>query len=341
EGDVRTELAFFYKIFDSVLTTACLQGAYEGIKGKTYDTYRDMVDAYEIPEDRTFCSFVFPIQYAKTMASGNAGAPISETNFRNDLTNIREQLKLPIILIFDECDVLAKSRVHLEKLRNIFMNTPGFMLAITGSPSLFPLMDEVFSPIIRQFKKVHLEPFKELEETKACIRKPLESIGIADPTEIFDFEKRPDIYEIHDLSGGRPYEIQLLCHVMFRRVQEGRAKHMQLTLDVLDDLRMELESFHDVAARPVLAAIRSLDRKGLSALRILCACNDYATFEQLWFAEFIYRGQKRWTKERLLEQLNLFQEKQIISIEDDVISFAGDDFDRVYTKYLSRKYRAP
>ena len=25
-------------------------------------------------------------------------------------------------------------------------------------------------------------------------------------------------YDIHAISGGRPYEIQLLCHFMFRRI---------------------------------------------------------------------------------------------------------------------------
>ncbi|MCD6493119.1 MAG: hypothetical protein J7K36_04885 [Archaeoglobaceae archaeon] len=341
EGDVQTQLAFFYKIFDSVLTIACLQGAFEGINGKTYEIYRNMVDAYEVPEDKTFCPFIFPIQYAKAMSKGNINAPLSETNFKRDIKKIQEELGSPIILLLDECDVLTKSRVHLEKLRNIFMDVPNLMLVMTGTPALFPLMNEIFSPIIRQFKKIYLEPFKEEKDTKDCVRKPLEKIGIRHPSELFDFEAYHDVSEMHALSGGRPYEIQLLCHIMFRRVQEGRAKRMEITLNVLDEVRKELESFQDVPARPILTAIRDLDEEGLSALGVLCECSGYATFDQIWFAEFVFSGEKKWTKERLLKQFNLLREKQVISVRDDIITFAGDDFDRIYAKYFARKQGIP
>src|SRR2546426_6263898 len=64
EAVAETQLAFFYKLFDCILISVCQLDAYGGLHGKTYDTYRSMVDAYEIPEDRTFCPFIFPIQYA-------------------------------------------------------------------------------------------------------------------------------------------------------------------------------------------------------------------------------------------------------------------------------------
>ena len=167
EGDVETQLAFFYKIFDSILTTACLQEAFEGISGKTYKIYRDMVDAYEVPEDKTFCPFIFPIQYAKAMNKGNINAPLSETNFKRDIKKIQEELGSPIILLLDECDVLTKSRVHLEKLRNIFMDVPNFMLVMTGTPALFPLMNEIFLLLLgssRRYTLSHLKK-KKIQKT--------------------------------------------------------------------------------------------------------------------------------------------------------------------------------
>jgi hypothetical protein len=342
EGDAETQLAFFCKIFDSVLTTVVdAFGAYGGLMGKTYDTYRDMLDAYEIPEDRTFCPFIFPIQYAKAMNKGNTGAALSDTAFKRDISGIRRELDCPVAVLFDECDVLTRSRVHLEKLRNIFMNTPGFMLVFTGTPALFPLMDDVFSPIVRQFKKINLGPFDEVDETEDCIRKPLEKIGIRDPSEIFDFETYRDVGDIHDLSGGRPYEIQLLCHFLFRRVQEGRAERMRLTLDVLDDVLRELQTSQDVSTRPIISAIRNFDERQLSALRVLCACNSHANFDQIWFSEYVFQDEQEWTKELLQEHLRRFAKIGVVSIRNDIVSFAGDDFDRIYCKYLSRKYQVP
>lgn len=61
EDDARTQLAFFYKLFDTTFTEACQSGAFGGIDGKTYDTYLDAVNAYTVPGDKTFCPFSFPI----------------------------------------------------------------------------------------------------------------------------------------------------------------------------------------------------------------------------------------------------------------------------------------
>ena len=170
------------------------------------------------------------------------------------------------------------------------MNAAGFMLVFTGTPALFPLMDDVFSPIVRQFKKINIGPFEEKKETENCVYLPLQKIGITSPREIVS---PISLREIHELSAGRPYEIQLICHLLFRRVQEGRAKRMELNLDVLDEVRRELERSQDISLRPVLAAVRNLDKEELSALRTLCAANGRATFDQIWFAEYLFWGETR------------------------------------------------
>lgn len=354
EDDAKTQLGFFYKLFDNILAAACEAGAFGGKEGKTYDTYLDIVNAYVIPEDKTFCPFIFPLQYAKAMGSGNVGAPISDHNYKEDLTKIRSAMNHPIILLFDEGNVLARSRVHLEKLRNVFMNTPGFMLVMTGTPALFPVMDEVFSPIVRQFIKINIAGFKDKKETKDCIRKPLGKIGIG-PEELFDSETYDeDVQEIHDLSGGRPYEIQLICHVLFRRVQSRQAAKMKLDLGVLEDVRRQLETSRDITIRPILTKIRSLEGSQLSALDVLCACDGRANLEQIWAIEYIFNDEERWTKDALERELEYFIDSGILEGKEriqelgfkphsarDVIKFAGDDFDKIYTKYLAREQGIP
>jgi len=341
EGDAHTELAFFLKVFDSMLITACSLDAYAGLVGRTYDCYRDMVDAYEIPSNKEFCSFIFPIQFAKAMASGNSGASVSDTSFKRDIASIREQVDRPIVILFDECDVLATSRVHLEKLRNVFMNTPGFMLVITGTPRLFPIIDDVFSPIIRQFKSIEIGPFDEEDDTEACIRRPLEKAGIPDPADLFDFETYQEVQEVHELAGGRPYEIQLICHFMFRRVQQGRARRMRLTLEVLDAVLDELHAGRDIWTRPVVAAVRNLGQEGLEALRLLCPSNGHATFEQLWFVNYVLWGEAQRTKDELSAALARLEAMGVLSVDDGIISFSGDGFDRLYCRYFAKRHGVP
>ncbi len=353
EDDAKTQMGFFCKLFDAILSAACEFEAFGGKGGRTYDIYLDIVNAYNIPEDKTFCPFIFPLQYAKAMSSGNFIAQISDHNYKADLTKIRCEVNRPIVVLFDEGNVLAESRVHLEKLRNIFMNTRGFMLIMTGTPALFPVMDEVFSPIVRQFMKINVGEFKGREETEKCIKRPLENIGIR-PEEIFDFETYSDVQEIHDLSGGRPYEIQLICHMLFRRVQDRRAKRMKLDLGVLEDVRRQLEISQDMTVRPILTRIRSLGKSQLSALNLLCACDGHATFEQIWAIEYIFNDEKLWKKDALKNELESFIDLGIIKGKEqvegvgfkphllkDVIKFAGDDFDKIYAKYFAREQEVP
>lgn len=337
EDDAASHMAFFFKIFDATFSTACGAGAFEGRNGKTFEAYLDMVSAYTVPEDKTFCPFIFPAQYAKAMAAGNEKARASDTTFKSDLAEIRREINRPVVILFDEGNVLAKSRTHLEKLRNIFMNTPGFMLVLTGTPDLFPIMDEVFSPIIRQFKKVQVGRFESKEETRDCIRKPLEKIGISDPNDIFDFETYRDVGEIHDLTGGKPYEVQLLCHTLFRRVQEKRATKMKLDLSVLEDVRMELENTQDISARPILTRIRALDKTRLTALGLFSECDGRTSFDQVWAIEFIFNGESRWTRDKLYDSFQQLMGDEVVLQKGEAIKFKGDDFDRIYTKYYARE----
>lgn len=339
ESDSEYQLMFFNKLFDGILTAVCQSGEFSGLQGRTYDVYRGMIDAYDVPDDRTFCPFIFPIQYAKAMARSNISIPISDNGFKTDLELMSKTIDKPIVILMDECNVLVKSRVHLEKIRNIFMNLPGFMLVFTGTNTLFPLINDVFSPIMRQFKKINVVPFEREDETRDCIEKPLRNIGIMHIEEVFDLETYHDLQEIHDLSGGRPYEIQLLCHFLFRKIQLGQSDKMKLTVDVLDDVLNEFHSMQDISARPKIRTIRKLNKEQLSGLGTLCSCNGNANFEQIWFIEYMFQGNNKWTKESLSELLDNFIATGLISINEENISFAGDDFDRIYCKYYSRQQK--
>lgn len=338
EGDIISPLHFFYKLFDAMISKACSLGAYEGMSGKTYEIYREMVDSNEVPADKTFCPFVFPIQYALAMKRENQQANLSDNNFKDDLKKLREQIERPILVIFDEGDVIGKSRVILEKLRNIFMAVSGYMLVISGTRALFPVMDEVFSPIGRQFKKITIGPFETFFETEECIARPLKAIGISDTLDLIDKES---IEEIHEISRGQPYEVQLVCHILFRGIQDGITEKMQLTLGTLEDIRNELESAQDVSERPVISAVKNFNEEELRALAWILPCNGRATFEQLWFAEYVLRGTQDWTEQKISEKLRQFEDEKVVTSESRLIKFIGDDFDRIYCKYLAKEQDIP
>jgi tetratricopeptide (TPR) repeat protein len=333
EDDAKSQLLFFYKMFDGIITAACQLGAFGGLAGKTYETYLNTMSCFSVAEDKLFSPFLFPVQFALAMKAGNNQSPVSDHAVKHDLALITDELKRPIVVLFDESNVLAQSRVLLEKIRNIFMNIPGYMLVLTGTPDLFPIMDDVFSPIVRQFKKINVKEFEKKSDTDSCIRKPLQKFGI--PIEV----SKSEVRDIHDLSGGKPYEIQLICHLLFRRIQKKEASRMRLDLSILEELRKELESSQDISGRKVLGAVMSLNRKQLQALGILTQCDGRATFEQLWILHYAFEGTREFTRNQLEAEFGALKSKGVLSEIDNMVSFAGDTFDRLYVKYFAAEQR--
>ena len=65
------------------------------------------------------------------------------------------------------------------------MTVSGFMFILTGTADLFPVMDDVFSPMVRQFKKVVVGPFRTFRELVDSIITPLQRLGL-DGSEMAD-----------------------------------------------------------------------------------------------------------------------------------------------------------
>ena len=338
ESHAKNELAFFSKFFDAIFLSAVSQGAFGGRQGETFHTYLEMVTTNEIPEDKTFCPFWFPIQYAMATKAQRESVSLLDESIKHDMSQIRSELDKPIIILMDECDILIKNASILQKIRNIFMHMEGYMILLAATPKLFPLLDDVFSPIIRQLKRISIQEFKNEDDTKRCMNKPLREVDI-DPVQVFSEETYE---EVHELSGGKPYEINLICHVLFRHYQRSSRERMALDASVLEDIRKELDKSQDLSHRRVLQAIRDLSRSELRGLGLLCRANNSLTLDQLICIERVFYGEQR-HKSRKLEQLytNL-RSKGILGLdEDDRLVFCGDEFERIYIKYFAREQGVP
>jgi len=335
EGDVTSQLHFFFKIFDSILNAAFDKEFFGGHGGAVFDEYLNQTSSYAIAKDTAFRPFLFPIQYAKAMDANRDDIIISEINFKRDLDKIEEEVGRSILLLFDECNVLSGSRVLLEKVRNIFMNKTSYMLVLTGTKKLFPLIDDIFSPIVRQFKKIQVDEYKELKETELCVNKPLLDVGL-DPREIFDYST---YNELHSISEGKPYEIQLICHNMFKKMQESDIDAMELDHSVLEDVRLELETSQDLAKRPRLYDVKSLDKAELVYLNYICKSLECEGPDEILNLEYIVHGNARVDQRILKATLDKFVERGIIYCDASTnnLFFFGDDFDKLYTKYYARE----
>ncbi len=341
EGDAVSALRLFFKMLDAIINAAVefsrADGSHPfgGVQGLIFEKYLELVNAFLVPEP-LWRTFTFPITYAQAMSSGRHDVNISEAAFKRDLQRIGAEVQAPIVLLMDECNVLSEQRVLLEKLRNVFMNTPGYMLVLTGTEDLFPIVNDVFSPFARQFKRIEVKPFETAEETGQLIERGFDSIGIELNAEAAPRLDRTVSHEIHSASGGKPHEIQLLCHCLTRQLEDGKTANMALSVELMDEVLEELQRGVDLARYPVIGKIRALDDAKLRSLAMRPRANGCDDRSYLRHPACL-KGETDLSLESIQDAVNGLVAEGILTMVGPTIRFAGDDFEKIYIKYYARK----
>ncbi len=329
---VENDIILFKEIFDGIMTKGTQRGLF-GSKGKqVYRKFRKIVDTLAL---NIQIPLLFGTAYIGTKKDGKDIA-LSQHVIVHDLKELHieaRKQKIPgIILLFDECDLLAKNETILQKIRNAFQEVEGYILVLSGTEKMFPLISEIFSPIPRFFKRVNIENFKDLNETKECILKPLDE----EEAKIVD---QNSIAEIHLFTGGSPYEINLVSHYMYKYYKETNEKAIKLTVEVLDDILYELERLrksehHEIATKikglwvPHLKVLISLIELGKTTKQALA---NYMLLDNL--GQLTPRKAKT---EIEVNQMNIdaLEKAGIIKSDDNgKLDFVGDMFDFLYLKY--------
>jgi len=327
---VENDVLFFKELFDGMLTKGAEKGLYEGFKGKIYRAFRKVVDTLDLKPE---IPFLFGTVYVG-LKKQQSIAGIPQHVLLHDLKEIFIEAKkrdiATIVLLFDECDLLAQNETVLQKIRNAFMETEGYILVFSGTEKMFPLMNEVFSPIPRFFKRINVENFKDIKETEECLLKPLNE----DEKKAFD---KTCIWEIHRMTNGSPYEINLIAHYIYRRWKEGRNPNIGLSPEVLDDVLNEIERLRKEGHHEIANKIK---RYWIDQLKVLISLLEFPNVPKEWLAEFM-----------LLDEIDTLQLKDVYikksitvdyieQLKDGVISeeggricFKGDQFDILYLKY--------
>lgn len=147
------------------------------------------------------------------------------------------------ILLLDEGDGLLLNRNLLQLFRNVLQDMEGIGLVVAGTSRLQDKVSEIFSPISRFFRPIELGPFDSEEDV-------LKTIGVGlNLVEKEMARKKIPFTAVHQefdesvvqLSGGSPYEVNLLSYFAFeegsRRFQFTGGKvtlYMKLDKNLLD-----------------------------------------------------------------------------------------------------------
>jgi len=332
EQTSTNEVLLFKEIFDGIATAGAQKDMFGGLSGKVYRELRKVFDLLDIKAE---IPFLFGTAYIGMKDGKSADNSISQQVLMHDLKEFFGEAKnksIPsIVLLFDECDLLAKNHTLLQKLRNVFSELDGYILIFSGTEKMFPAMEEVFSPLPRFFKRINVENFIDINDTKDCLLKPLTE----EEKKSFD---HTSIAEIHYITNGSPYEINLIAHYMYRRWKEGKSKLIGLTSEILEDVLNEIERLRGSHYETV----NKIKLYWKDQLKILIGLLEFPNVSAEWLSEYMLldeidtlQPKDSYVKKSITRDYVKDLERNGLIIEENKkIRFKGDSFDILYLKYF-------
>jgi len=152
----QNEILFFKEIIEGIMLEGSQRGMYGGIRGNIYRRFRKIMDTFD---SNVQIPLLFGTLYIGKKKN-DLDITIPQRILIHDLKELFNEAKKKdihsIILLFDECDLLAQNEVLLQKIRNVFMEVDGYLLVFAGTNRMFPKLNELFSPLPRFFKRINL-----------------------------------------------------------------------------------------------------------------------------------------------------------------------------------------
>lgn len=331
----QNETAFFREVYDKILSEGTKLGMFRGFEPSVSFVRNQLDYAYMGEEPVVPLPLRFPRMFAACMST-NKVLPVMTSMLKSDFEFMAAEARSAnvqaIALLLDDCDRIT--RALLEKLKGLLTDVDGYFMCLAGSDKMLGVWNEVLSPMPRIFLRINLLPFPDETATTRCVRKPL---GKAKYQNI-DID--PGLYtELHALTGGNPYEIQILCHFMYQRLAKGESEKMSLHPSVLETMveQLEFERPHITEERAFQKAVKKLTQDDLEL------AVDHLEFEGLSAEEqsLCELAFAKPTAEALAQKIQVVRDNRgklanlnIVEPSDDTFSLRTGVFGRVYLKYF-------
>jgi len=278
------------------------------------------------------------VRWHLSNSNDNDNKSISEETVKSDLRSIfqsaEEELAIPAFLvILDNAQHISDNEVLLQKLKNIFTGIDGYCLLFCGTEDVFPSIDNTHSSISRVIDEYHVGPFESIKQTEECLRTPLSE------EENNDLSAKT-VSNIHSLTNGRPYEINLLAFFMYRYYRQGDKDDLSLDPDVIDDAASQIESSNVSVESDTIGKIKGC---GNDSLRLLIPLIENPKIPSGWAIQYALLLLFNTTeptevnkqKERIAREFSELQTKGLVEKEDGEFSTDFDVYTSSFVKYYS------
>lgn len=322
------ELQFFKDLIEVILEAGVEQ---DQINQSLLTKFRDIISGVDANPE-------FSLGYSSTyvkLTSGDTSNSVSlpTREVVDDLENIfQDKVNVPgIAVIIDDIDLLGDSKQILRKLESIVSEIEGYFLIVSGE-DLSETFPEDLTPISQTFTTLHLESFEEVGNTQKTLLQPLSE----QLEEEFD---ESCVNDVHQISDGSPYEIQLIAHHMYRQYEHGEDS-ITLTSEVLDKVAESLDRLRKREHHKVASRIKQLTEDQLS---LLVSLLEFPEVPKDWLIEYsllddldeLDSGELSSQKKIRSDTIDRLERRDLTIEEEGNLDFAGGAFDRLYLKYYA------
>ncbi len=166
-----------------------------------------------------------------------------------------------ILIILDEAHFLRGFADTVHQLRHLTRAIPGIGLVFSGESGLNQMFTDPAAPFYLQGKVVPIGNFTTKADIAECVLLPL---GEGERPLVSPMT----IDHLTRLSHGKPNQIRLLCHSIYRRYERGDQDDLRITIEALDDVLDTIEASYaeEEGLRGRVDAIRRLRSADLELL---------------------------------------------------------------------------
>ena len=237
-----------------------------------------------------------------------------------------------VLLIIDEAHLVVPNRVITQQLRVAIREAGRCGVVFVGEPDLAQLFANREQPLFAQGKVISLDNFATQGDIAECAILPLaeDEQRLVSPMTIDYLVK---------LSQGKPNQIRLICHSIYKRYLSGQQTDLNITIEALDDVLDTIAATYiDYDVRQKVDTIRRLSSVDLETLYNMTRYPHWAIADIVELDEsFRAEGKSMAASARREAMLQEKREKYVglgLMVEDPhKYTLAGDEFLSLYLRF--------
>lgn len=258
--------------------------------------------------------------------------PMIERDLKRMLSMGGEPLQ-GLVLCLDQAELLDDNNDLAPSLIQLTECTP-LLTIITAAETAGTLQ----AAVPRAWAHIDVGPFQGANPILDAITKPIkhvdDTLGASPPS-------LTTAMDIRELTGGVPYEVNLVCHFIWDAIQQGEQDSFELSSTVIERVRAELENKSRHQADSDIEVFSSLSTSDYQLLVDLAPYEALTIHElalvRLMLSDYARRELEE-TEDAIRRDLRYLADIGVVRTENERFELVGNPDSRIYLRYAAQRH---